>query len=184
VKDTIPRKAKTSVAEDSLFQYDLFVSYHNQDRDFLIDEFLPEVEDTASNKNESSDFSSVIKHPNQPGFRVCLHERDFEAGVPILDNIVASVDSSKKIVILVSKKYLESQWCTYEMNFAYQRLIEARRNSFVLILLEAIPGDMRTKVLNYLMHSRTYLEWPGANAAPHDKFRFWKRLRVALSSSE
>jgi len=183
VKEMSPRKAKLSEVREheDHFEYDLFVSYHNQDRSFIIDQFLPEVEDPEITKNESSDYE-VYKIPGTPCFRVCLHERDFEAGIPITENIVECVDKSRKIVIILTQKYLESQWCLFELNLAYHRLLEARRTSFVLVLMEHIPNSMRTKVLSYLMRSRTYLEWPGESATASEKKRFWNQLRASLIS--
>lgn len=186
---SLPQSAKSrSLAELIQYDFDIFVSYHNEDRNFILDKFLPEVEDPGFRNRDSlqSNITDLELGPQKcsTGFRVCLHERDFEAGLPITDNILDSVDRSKKIVIVVSKKYLESQWCTFEMNLAYHRLVEARRNSFVIIVLEEIPANLRTKVLNYLMRSRTYLEWPGEDASPQDVARFWTRLRSSFRAEE
>lgn len=176
---SVPRKAKTSLGDLIQYDYDIFISYHNEDRSFIQDKFLPEVEDPSFRRVGTD--SDGIK---SPGFRVCLHERDFEAGMPITENILDAVDRSKKVVIVVSKKYLESQWCTFEMNLAYHRLVESRRKSFVVIILEVIPPNLRTKVLNYLMRTKTYLEWPGVNGSQQDLQRFWTRLRTSFLATE
>lgn len=72
------------------------------------------------------------------------------------------------------------------MNLAHHRLVEERRSSLVLILLEPIPEKSRTKTLDHLMKSMTYLEWP-QQITPGSETElgiFWDRLRSALSSSE
>jgi len=117
-------------------------------------------------------------------FKVCLHERDFVAGVPITENIVDCVDRSRKMIIFASRKYMESQWCSFEMNLVYHRLVESRRKSFALVLLEDIPSELRSKVLNYLMITKTYLQWPGMDGVDEDKSSFWRRLRAFLQSPD
>lgn len=184
---SLPRKAKTSITELIQYDFDIFISYHNEDRQFILEKFLPQVESRSDIELDSNTLSRDLESGNnetKTGFKVCLHERDFEAGMPITENIMEAVDRSKKVVIAVSKKYLESQWCTFEMNLAYHRLVESRRKAFVIILLEEIPSNLRTKVLNYLMMSRTYLEWPGDKAPPQELCRFWTRLRRSLMASD
>jgi hypothetical protein len=173
---SLPRKSKMSTTDLIQYDYDTFISYHNQDRNFILEKFLPEIEDQSDESSNNGDIE------NKTGFKVCLHERDFEAGMPISENIVEAVDRSKKVVICISKSYLESQWCTFEMNLAYHRLIESGRKAFVVVLLEDIPSNLRTKVLNYLMMSRTYLEWPGDAGTAQELKRFWSRLRNSLQS--
>jgi len=41
------------------------------------------------------------------GYRVCHHERDFEPGQLITDNMVHGVERSKRTVCLISKNFLE-----------------------------------------------------------------------------
>lgn len=201
-----PRKAKISSMESESefgsYDYDVFISYHHDDASFIEDILLPEIEQQEERTIESEiveakntiyfieNDDEIVKRNNnindkpskKPKFKVCLHEREFAAGVPITENIVNCVDRSKKTVIFVSRKYMESQWCSYELNLAYHRLVESRRKSFVLVLMEEVPAESRGKVLSYLMVSKTYLKWPGENGTKEDKETFWKRFRVFLKS--
>ncbi|CAL8082884.1 unnamed protein product [Orchesella dallaii] len=194
-----PRKAKLSTIESIQYDYDVFVSYHQDDSKFIENFFLPRIEDRENVLNDSFhghvnearnhiytiENVKIEKKKESIGkFKVCLHERDFEPGVAITENIVNSVDKSRKTVIFISKKYLESQWCTFEMNLAYHRLVESRRKSFALVLLEEIPTGLRTKVLNYLMVSKTYLQWPGKDGSDDDISNFWRRLRSFLQLTD
>lgn len=203
-----PRKAKISTMESESdsecgsYDYDVFISYHHDDANFIEDVFLPEIEQQEESSIEPAIIEArntiyfienddeIIKRNNnineksssKPKFKVCLHERDFAAGVPITENIVNCVDRSKKTVIFVSKKYMESQWCSYELNLAYHRLVESRRKTFLLVLMEEVPVESRGKVLSFLMVSKTYLQWPGENGTKEDREAFWKRLRLFLKS--
>ncbi|CAG7820427.1 unnamed protein product [Allacma fusca] len=165
---------KKNGSTPSNYDFDIFVSYNHSDRGFIENYLVPHLEGYSGNDEETANENSMP-------FKICIHERDFKAGVPITENIVDFVDRSRKVVVIVSKSYLESQWCLYEMNLAYHRLIESYRKDFVVVLLEDIPSSLRTKSLNFLLLSRTYLEWPGVTSSLSEQNTFWKRIRNSLS---
>jgi hypothetical protein len=146
------------------FLYDVFVSYSDQNRDWVLDEFIPNVE-----KRES--------------INVCLHERDFQVGFGILENIVSCMDRSRCLLLLISENFLLSQWCQFEMNLAQHRLLETRRDKLILVLLEDIPVRKQPKTLKYLMRTKTYIKWPVAGSAD-EKQLFWRRLKKSITSSK
>lgn len=146
------------------FSYDVFVSYSEQNRQWVLDEFLPNVE-----KRET--------------INVCLHERDFQVGYGILENIVTCMDRSRCLLLLISETFLLSQWCQFEMNLAQHRLLETRREKLILVLLQDIPVDKQPKTLKYLMRTKTYIKWP-EHGSSDEKQLFWKRLKKAIVSSK
>lgn len=146
------------------FLYDVFVSYSEQNRDWVLDEFLPNVE-----KREQ--------------INVCLHERDFIVGYGILENIVSCMDRSRCLLLLISENFLLSQWCQFEMNLAQHRLIETRREKLIVVLLEDIPQRKQPKTLKYLMRTKTYIKWP-IDGTAEQKQLFWKRLKKAIIASK
>ena len=147
-----------------IFSYDVFVSYSEQNREWVLDEFIPNVE-----KRES--------------INVCLHERDFQVGYGILENIISCMDRSRCLLLLVSESFLLSQWCQFEMNLAQHRLLETRREKLILVLLEDIPVRKQPKTLKYLMRTKTYIKWPGSGSV-EEKQMFWKRLKKAIVVSK
>ncbi|KAG5677494.1 hypothetical protein PVAND_007251 [Polypedilum vanderplanki] len=161
-KEVIVRKTSTNSID--IFLYDVFVSYSDYNRSWVLDEFIPNVE-----RRES--------------INVCLHERDFQVGYGILENIVSCMDRSRCLLLLVSEKFLQSQWCQFEMNLAQHRLLEMRKEKLILVLLEDIPLRKQTKTLKYLMRTKTYLKWP-INGTNDEKHLFWKRLRKAIISGK
>ena len=155
---------RNSNASVEVFLYDAFVSYSDQNREWVLDEFIPNIE-----KRES--------------INVCLHERDFQVGYGILENIVSCMDRSRCLLLLISENFLLSQWCQFEMNLAQHRLIETRREKLILVLLEDIPTKKQPKTLKYLMRTKTYIKWP-QNGSSDEKALFWKRLKKAIISSK
>ncbi|KAG6454593.1 hypothetical protein O3G_MSEX008775 [Manduca sexta] len=144
--------------DGTIFHYDVFVSYCNEDRGWVLDHLLPHLESDCS-------------------ISACLHERDFQVGLSILENIVSCMDRSRSIMLIISQKFLMSQWCQFEMHLAQHRLLETRREDLTLVLLEEIPRRLRPTTLHYLMLTKTYIVWPAADA---ERALFWKRLRKSL----
>ncbi|XP_045508810.1 toll-like receptor 13 isoform X1 [Colias croceus] len=147
---------KNVVDETKIFNYDVFVSYCNEDRAWVLDQLLPHVEKDCR-------------------ISVCLHERDFQVGLSILENIVSCMDRSRFIMLIISRRFLLSQWCQFEMHLAQHRLLETRREDLLLVLLEEIPRSLRPNTLHYLMLTKTYIVWP---ADGHTDF--WRRLKRSL----
>nr|USC27898.1 toll-like receptor 22 [Sebastiscus marmoratus] len=80
-------------------QYDAFVSYNTHDEPWVIEELLPKLEE-------------------EQGWKLCLHHRDFEPGKPIIDNITDAIYGSRKTICVISHRYLESEWCSREIQVA------------------------------------------------------------------
>ncbi|XP_060656219.1 toll-like receptor 4 isoform X2 [Drosophila nasuta] len=144
--------------------YDIFISYCQNDRPWVLEELLPNVE-------KSGDIS------------ICLHERDFQIGVTILDNIISCMDRSRSLMLLISSKFLLSHWCQFEMYLAQHRIFEVSKEHLILVFLEDIPRRKRPKTLQYLMDIKTYIKWPskaGKQPSTEERKLFWKRLRKSL----
>ncbi|CAH0712829.1 unnamed protein product, partial [Brenthis ino] len=145
-------------AEGAIYHYDVFVSYCNEDRAWVLDQLLPHVERDCN-------------------ISVCLHERDFQVGLSILENIVSCMDRSRSIMLIISKRFLLSQWCQFEMHLAQHRLLETRREDLILVLLEEIPRRLRPNTLHYLMLTKTYIVWPKEES---EQSVFWRRMKKSL----
>ncbi|XP_001848199.2 toll-like receptor 13 [Culex quinquefasciatus] len=154
---------KSALVEEAPFNYDVFVSYSDNDRSWVLEEMLPNLE-------------------REDLLTVCLHERDFEVGYGILENIISCMDRSRCLMLIVSESFLMSRWCQFEMHLAQHRLLETRRDELILVLLEDIPRRKCPKTLGFLMKTKTYIKWPKERT--QEKELFWKRLRKALLTSK
>ena len=71
------------------------------------------------------------------GRKLCIHERDFVPGCGIADNIVKCISLSRRVIIIISKKYIESAWCQYEVQVALAQIHQHRRGKLLIpVLLE------------------------------------------------
>ncbi|XP_061111897.1 toll-like receptor 21 [Conger conger] len=152
--------------EEEECQYDAFVSYNSADEEWVLEQLLPNLEERGSS------------------FRLCLHHRDFEPGRDIVDNIVAAVYGSRKTVCVVSQHYLNSEWCSLEIQLASYRLFNELRDVLLLVLLEPIPERQLSAYhrMRKVMLKKTYLQWPGHDCTDPEKAQelFWNQLRRAL----
>ncbi|XP_068444949.1 toll-like receptor 2 [Clinocottus analis] len=153
------RKPKLKKGE---LEYDAFVSYSEMDSAWVEAHLVPELEES------------------EPYLRLCLHKRDFVPGGWILDNIMDAIEKSHRTLFVLSRHFVSSEWCKYELDYTHFRVFDQNDDTVVLILLEPIDKETIPKKfcrLRRVMNSRTYLEWPGDD--DHIP-RFWTSLRTAI----
>lgn len=128
--------------------------------------------------------SELVPTLESTGLNICIHEQDFIPGQWIVDNIISCVESSYKTIFILSKHFVQSEWCNYELFFAQHRAISLNDDSLVFILLEPIPSDSLPKKflrLRTLLKQKTYLEWPKDETK---KKIFWSSLRSILQTAD
>nr|QPD07683.1 toll-like receptor 13 [Nibea albiflora] len=144
--------------------YDAFISYNTHDEPWVIQELLPKLE-------------------GEQGWRLCLHHRDFKPGKPIIDNITDAIYASRKTICVISRRYLESEWCSREIQVASFRLFDERKDVLILVFLEEIPTYEMSPYyrMRKLLKRQTYLSWPQDQEQTKV---FWEKLRKALRAEE
>uniref|UniRef100_A0A672GL91 Toll-like receptor 13 n=1 Tax=Salarias fasciatus TaxID=181472 RepID=A0A672GL91_SALFA len=143
-------------------QYDAFVSYNVCDEAWVYEVLVPELE-------------------GQQGWKLCLHHRDFEPGRPIVQNITDAIYSSRKTICVISRHYLQSEWCSREIQMASYRLFDEHRDVLILLFVEDVPAHRLTAYhrMRSVVKRRSYLSWP--RAAGHPAV-FWQNVRRALGT--
>ena len=92
------RKAYQELEEsEEEYEYDAFVSFHSDDQDWVWNE-LHEILGRTEDNVETDD---------QPRFRLCIHERDFVPGGLIEENILRSIESSRKTIVVLSRNFMK-----------------------------------------------------------------------------
>ncbi|XP_072312616.1 uncharacterized protein [Eucyclogobius newberryi] len=148
--------------EGSAPVYDAFVSYNVHDEEWIYHKLVPELEE-------------------RQGWKLCLHHRDFEPGREILENITDAIYSSRKTLCVISPQYLQSEWCSREIQMASFRLFDEQKDVLILLFLEEISSDQLSPFyrMRKLVRSRTYLSWTQARS---HRGLFWERVRRALET--
>jgi len=76
------------------FTYDCFVSYNSNDTKWVYSEIVSQLETNLD---------------DQP-LKLCLHERDFQIGQNITENIVACLENSQNCILVLTEDYAKSRW--------------------------------------------------------------------------
>ncbi|XP_074034861.1 uncharacterized protein isoform X1 [Leptinotarsa decemlineata] len=162
-KGRIKRSSSNSVTE---YRYDVFVSYSNEDRNFVI-RLVTMLENY------------------EPFLKLCVYERDFQIGSFISESVLDCVTNSRKVLLVVSNHYVKSHWCRWESHIAeHHRLYFGDQTSeyvddaLVLIKLGPIDKGNLTPMLKYLLKTKIYLGW---DADEKKQGVFWKKLRDTLA---
>lgn len=146
------------------YAYDAFLSYNTHNEEWVINDLLPVLE-------------------NQYHWKLCLHHRDFEPGRSILENIVDNIYMSRKTICIISRHYLESEWCSKEIQVASFRLFDENKDVLILIFLEDIPSEYLSPYhrMRKLIKKKTYLKWPQDEK---EVALFWQKLDMAMKTGE
>lgn len=159
-------RSNTTLRSYTNFQYDAFVSYCNEDRNFVVK------------------LVSMLEN-YRPFLKLCVYERDFQAGSIISETILECVAKSRKTLLIISDSYARSHWCRWETQLAeHHRLFfeneqgEYVDDSLILIKLGPVCESHVTPTLKYLLKTRIYLQW---DPDPKKQHIFWERLRSTLA---
>ncbi|XP_070770177.1 toll-like receptor 7 [Enoplosus armatus] len=145
--------------------YDAFVIYDKED---------PEVSEWV--------MKEMCTHLEDRGDRrltLCLEERDWIPGCPLIDNLSQSIHKSKRTVFILTGKYIKSGNFKTAFYMANQRLMDEKNDVIVLIFLEKVPCNSKYLRLRKRLYKRSVLEWPtNPQAQPY----FWFSLRSVLAT--
>ncbi|XP_038647956.1 toll-like receptor 2 [Scyliorhinus canicula] len=155
-------KRKPKKVRNNDICYDAFVSYSEMDSEWVESFLVRELESA------------------HPPLTLCLHKRDFTPGKWIIDNIIESIEKSRKTLFVLSQHFVQSEWCKYELGYTHFRLFDENDDTAILVLLESIPKEtilQRFCKLRKLMNTKTYLEWPQDEV---EQQIFWFNLKATL----
>ena len=143
-----PRKLTQRVTKDPErqrllghgFTHDAYVIYHDNDRGFVRGEILEFME----NKNN---------------YKLFIWDRDFEAGDQSVGIVVDNISNSNHVIVVISRSFLNDQWCDFQLAVSLDRQIELKRNFITLILREDIDKKMLSKTWCVLLTKTPTAEW-------------------------
>ncbi len=99
-------------------QYDVFISYSRADREWVVEQLLPRLE--------------------QAGLRVTVDYRDFVVGMPRIENIELAVESSRRTVVVLTPDWLDSEWNSFEALLVRTADPAARQRKLLPVLLKSV----------------------------------------------
>ena len=140
-------------------RYDAYVTYHRGDEDWVADELEVNLEG------------------GEEPFRLCIKNRDIQAGRLIFNALTVSMQRSRKILVILSPRFVDDNWCYFELNMAHHRVLMENSNVLIFIILEDLPDDKMTLLLRQLFDKVKCFKWP---ADEYEQDLFWQGLREEL----
>ena len=111
--------------------FDVFLCYCNMDGEFVDHTLAPTLEHGATS------------------YRLCLHQRDFQPNASIYDNVTLASETSSRILVVLSKAFLSSQWM--HVKAPLRNSIQGHDNKIVFLLLDDLrPEDLDLDLKHYL----------------------------------
>lgn len=147
-----------SVRSDDSFLYTGFVVYCDQDRHWVHSKLLDVVE--VSN-----------------GLKLCIHHRDFVVGKLIVDNIADCIAASKKIILVLSKAMVQSDWCLFETKLAQQKFLNRDIDSLIVIMLDNVYKNEMPRSIRDMVNMTTYITWSEESS---QQKKFWADVLQAI----
>ena len=134
--------------------YDAFISFSGNDYEWISNTLCVRLEN------------------HDPPYKLCLHHRDFLVGAPIQQNIFNGIEKSKRMIMILSKNFVKSEWCLLEFRAAHQKVLEDRMNYLIIILFDDVDMAEVNDEIKLYMRTNTYL-------SVKNKW-FWEKLFYAL----
>ncbi|XP_077575373.1 toll-like receptor 3 [Stigmatopora nigra] len=150
--------------EGGRFRYDAYVVHAEADGGWVEEAVLP-LEDC--------------------GCRFFLEERDAEIGMSQLESIVTNMRNSRRILFVVTESLLLDPWCSrFKAHHALHQVMEASRDSVILVLLEDVP-DYKLWLSLFLrramLRRHCVLDWPAGQE--ERALAFHQQLLIALGKT-
>ena len=121
--------------------FDAFVSYSENDEAWVRTQLLFRLEDKMNN------------------YHLCIHDRNFLPGQFKADTIVSAIEKSKKTILVVTKSFVRSKWCTFESRVAIDYHLKRQTGLIVILLPGAKKLARKYCAIQNLLNNSTCLEW-------------------------
>ena len=93
------------------------------------------------------------------GFRLCIHRRDFKAGLDIKWNIMNAIRNSNSTIIIMSQDYINSLWCMEEFEDCYkENMKDPAFKLFVILMQPPDTLNITNEYIKSFFAKKTYLE--------------------------
>ena len=149
------------VSTDEGYTFDAFISYSHHDTNWAI--------------------NILYKHLTAHlGKQVCVHHKDFQVGNSIADEIIRCIDQSRKVIFVITRHFLESEWSNYELEMARIHAFRSGRSGLIIIMKDSVPISDMPSVLKKIWWRVVCLEFEHDDQI--NQGIFWDKLKLAIES--
>lgn len=135
------------------YEYHAFIVYCEADRDWVHNKCLYRLE-------------------TEEEMKLCIHHRDFDIGAPVTGNIANYMSKCRKVIVVMSNNFTESQWCQWEVDLVLERRRRQGKDVSLLIMLQSIDSKHMTDSVKALINSTSRIEY----CSDVGEHIFWKAL--------
>ncbi|XP_061734885.1 toll-like receptor 8 [Nerophis ophidion] len=143
--------------------YEVFVIYDTKD---------PQVSEWVM-----KDLRVKLEEEGEIHLPLCLEQRDWIPGVPLMDNLIQSIRDSRKTMFVLTEGYVKTGIFRLAMYLAHQRLLDENIDVIVLLMLEPVLQHSYFLRLRKRLCRKSVVEWPKTAAAEP---WFWQNLRNVI----
>jgi hypothetical protein len=143
-------------SDPGTFEFDVSILYSTRDEHWVTEELIPLLETENS-------------------FKCFVHFRDYNAGAVLHENMADAIYKCRKILAVVSRNFLESNYCKEELHMALGRVQSRGDYSLIVVNLDGISKDL----LPHALKLRTFI-----NLTSTQEKRTWRNRLVRQISVE
>nr|UTM63736.1 Twin-TIR-TLR [Cyclina sinensis] len=108
-----------------------FISYHDDDFDFVLRELLPLLD--------------------EKGFSYCIPDRDFLVGASIEENVLNAIDRCHRTIFILSPSHVIDEWSLFTFRTAYEKSLREKSNHLLVLIKEEVEHkNLDEEVSHYL----------------------------------
>ncbi|SMC99659.1 TIR domain-containing protein [Desulfocicer vacuolatum DSM 3385] len=111
------------------YKYDVFISYSHKDRLWVTKELLPKLE--------------------QHRFKIFIDFRDFQSGRFSVTEMERGVNSSKRVLLVLTDDYIKSDWGTFENVMGQTTDPAAINRKRIPVLRGSCDIPLRLQIIHY-----------------------------------
>nr|XP_022300602.1 toll-like receptor 6 [Crassostrea virginica] len=112
------------------------------------------------------------------GLKISLPDKDFLPGLSKVEQMLQCIDDSRKVVFVVTEKFLENGWSSYTVQMVVTHAFHNKRErSIIVIIKDDIPIERMPRDLKFVWWSIISIRWPNCE---ENMDSFWDEITGAL----
>lgn len=128
-------------SEEHVFLYDVYVSYDEADYPWILRELYPKLE--------------------RLGVTAWLTDKDSIPGRPRTEEIVSCVTESRKVMFVVSERFMDKGWFSYAVQMAITHAFHnQRQRSIVVLIKDGVPLERLPEEIKTIWWCIEHFRWP------------------------
>ena len=148
--------------EEDNYQFDGFISYSTMDAQWVTQVLY---------KRLTQDMN----------MNICIHDKDFIPGRSIASEILRCIDQSRKVIFVVTRNFLGSDWGNYELEMARIHAFRSGRSGLLIILKDDLAIEEMPDLLKRMWWKIVCMKWPNGEQLD-DLEVFWHNIKIAMET--